>query len=198
MSMEWHTDDVRRHSLRRHASAGTGPVFAAVHLWRHCITILLYRPPLLHPRSCAAEMQLSDRLTIVNNASLSISQILSCADMIDETTYTALPLCNQPFFVAASSWIQVYRIQTGKDVLASTSSRDGSGSSLTSHLGASASSTSILAQTALRELQLVKSALRKQGRYWLGVDWVAAVVEKQGAKPTKTSLKSATEGLNTW
>lgn len=68
-------------SFRQQNDAGQGPAYLHLHLWYHAMLIMLYRPPLIYPRTNAADLSLADRLAVVNNSSLSIGQILSCADV---------------------------------------------------------------------------------------------------------------------
>lgn len=91
----------------------------------HAILILLYRPPLVYPRTNAADLSLADRLAVVNNSSLAIGSILSGADVssndfllassrklivsqqfVDPMVYVASPFVNHCFFLASSAWIQ--------------------------------------------------------------------------------------------
>ncbi|ESK85307.1 pathway-specific nitrogen regulator [Moniliophthora roreri MCA 2997] len=197
-------------NLRIHAENSASPTFLALHLWYNSIIILLYRPPLIHPRVNAANASLQDRLAVVNNSCLAISNILSSADLVDPFAYLASPFVNQCFFVAASAWIQDYRIRTGRDVLASSSSASsGSGDSWAAspaHVAGHGnnpskilhSSTSILAQMAITNFKLCKKALSRQASYWMGVKWIEAVVEKYASQKRRASLKNATEGVDTF
>ncbi|KAK7044133.1 hypothetical protein VNI00_007850 [Paramarasmius palmivorus] len=196
-------------NLRIHAENSASPTFLALHLWYNSIIILLYRPPLIHPRVNAANASLQDRLSVVNNSCLAISNILSSADLVDPFAYLASPFVNQCFFVAASAWIQDYRIRTGRDVLASSSSASSSGDNWAAspaHSGGHGnapskilhSSTSILAQMAINNFKLCKKALSRQASYWMGVKWIEAVVEKYAIQKRRVSLKNATEGVDTF
>lgn len=62
-------------------SAGTGPIYLHVHLWYHAAFIMMYRPPLLYPNCYAANLTLTERLSVVSNSASTISQILSCCDV---------------------------------------------------------------------------------------------------------------------
>ncbi|KAF9266498.1 hypothetical protein L218DRAFT_1014914 [Marasmius fiardii PR-910] len=93
-------------NLRIHAKNSSSPTFLALHLWYNAIVIILYRPPLIHPRVNASRSSLQDRLAVVNNSCLAISNILNSADLVDPFAYLASPFVNQCFFVAASAWIQ--------------------------------------------------------------------------------------------
>ncbi|KAF5371179.1 hypothetical protein D9758_004208 [Tetrapyrgos nigripes] len=198
-------------NLRMHTAIANGPVFLALHLWYNSIIILLYRPPLIHPRVNASRTSLQDRLAVVNNSCLAISNILSGADLVDQFAYLASPFVNQCFFIAATAWVQEYRIRTGRDVLASSSSTSGA----TEHLGPSVlpstgnntssttnkilhSSTNLLAQTSMNNFRMCKKALSRQAAYWMGVKWIEAVVEKYASQKRRTSLKNATEGVATF
>ncbi|KAM0753522.1 hypothetical protein T439DRAFT_322417 [Meredithblackwellia eburnea MCA 4105] len=185
-------------NFQRQSTLGSAPTFLHLHLWYNCILILLYRPPLLYPRSNSSNLSLADRLAVVNNSCLTIGQALSCADIVDEYSYLASPFVNQCFFVAASAWIQDYRIRTGRNVLANTTSDKTGGERVTPGPAPHNASATILAQVALKNFQLCRSALDKQARYWLGVGWIAALVDKHGMKKTRMSLKAATEGVETF
>lgn len=92
----------------------------------------------------------------------------------------------QPLTLLLADW----RIRTGKKVLStSTPASTAAGGP------ASSSSSRILAQVALTNFELCKSALKKQSDYWLGIRWVQAVLEKASSRQ---SIMSATEGINTF
>ncbi|KAK7469053.1 hypothetical protein VKT23_003546 [Stygiomarasmius scandens] len=196
-------------NLRIHSDLANGPVFLALHLWYNSIIILLYRPPLINPGVNAARTSLQDRLAVVNNSCLAISNIISSADLVDPFAYLASPFVNQCFFIAATAWVQEYRIRTGRDVLASSSSTAAAAEHLGPSIGATPSnsssaskllhsSTSILAQTSMNNFRMCKKALSRQASYWMGVKWIEAVVEKHALQKRRTSLKDATEGVDTF
>lgn len=84
-----------------------------------------------------------------------------------------------------------YRIRTGRNVLESSSAGDSASAPANS-------SINILANTALANFNACQSALSRQAKYWLGVGWIGAIVDKQGAKASRSSIKTATEGLHTF
>ncbi|KAL0574165.1 hypothetical protein V5O48_007793 [Marasmius crinis-equi] len=129
-------------NLRIHAKNSSSPTFLALHLWYNTIIIMLYRPPLIHPRVNAAHSSLQDRLAVVNNSCLAITNILNSADLVDPFAYLASPFVNQCFFVAGSAWIQDHRIRTGRDVLASSNNNAGHNSSSSNTNSSSSSSSS--------------------------------------------------------
>ncbi|KAJ8072232.1 hypothetical protein PM082_015791 [Marasmius tenuissimus] len=212
-------------NLRIHAKHSSSPTFLALHLWYNTIIIMLYRPPLIHPRVNAAHSSLQDRLAVVNNSCLAITNILNSADLVDPFAYLASPFVNQCFFVAGSAWILDHRIRTGRDVLASSSSgvsvnpNGTSASTSTSssdlHPPVSASrhashspsqppythkllnsSTSILAQMAISNFKLCKKALSRQSQYWMGVKWIEAVVDRYASATTRRG--GLNEGVDTF
>ncbi|KAG7089886.1 hypothetical protein E1B28_011520 [Marasmius oreades] len=202
-------------NLRIHAKNSSSPTFLALHLWYNAIIIMLYRPPLIHPRVNASRSSLQDRLAVVNNSCLAISNILNSADLVDSFAYLASPFVNQCFFVAASAWIQDHRIRTGRDILASSTTNTTNGASFTSDMNTntnnkhpsillglpstgSSSTTSILSQTALTNFKLCKKALSRQGSYWMGVGWIRAVVERYASHRKRVGLVKATEGVETF
>lgn len=156
------------------------------------MVILLHRPPLLCQHSSAAHLSLSDRLTVVNNSCLAISHILNSADLVDTWSYAASPFVNQCFFVAARSWVQDYRIRTGRDALSERATNPADAAQ------GMRSSTSILAQIALSNFKVCAQALSLQSKYWSGVSWVAAVLERLAERKGRTSIQVATEGLETF
>lgn len=114
------------------------------------------------------------------------------AQIIDDMTYVASPFVNHTFFLASSAWLQDYRIRTGRNVLAS-SSASGEASSAPFN-----SSTNILAQVALSNFTTCQEALTQQTKYWLGVGWIGAIIAKSGNKASRSSIKTATEGIQTF
>lgn len=154
------------------------------------ILIMLYAPPLIYPKTNAAELSLADRLAVVTHCSLQISQMIGIADLVDVSDYEAAPFVNQCFFLASSAWVKDYHIRTGRSVLA-TSSAGGP-----SRLPPTAP-TGILAQGAISNFSLCQEALSKQTKYWLGVGWIGALANRKGLKSSKSSIRTATEGLHT-
>lgn len=84
-----------------------------------------------------------------------------------------------------------YRIRTGRNVLESSGAGE-------SNPAPANSSINILANTALQNFNACQSALNRQAKHWLGVGWIGAIVDKQGAKASRSSIKTATEGLHTF
>ena len=84
-----------------------------------------------------------------------------------------------------------YRIRTGRDVLSASS---------TGSIGKPQprSSSSILARAAQSNFRMCAVALSRQAKYWNGVGWIAAVVDKLGGQRSRISLKAATEGVATF
>lgn len=90
------------------------------------------------------------------------------------------------------SLLSDWRIRTGKKVLSTSTTASPAGAA---GGPASSSSSRILAQVALTNFDLCKSALKTQSSYWLGIRWVLAVLEKSSSRQ---SIMSATEGINTF
>lgn len=114
-------------NFRAQEACHMAPIFVQLHLWvrrtlscrpttctdavsqYNCLIILLYRPPLLHPKTNAANLSLQDRLAVVSNSCLAIGQIVEYADDIglgSANAYVASPFVNQCLYVAATAWIQ--------------------------------------------------------------------------------------------
>ncbi|GJN93414.1 hypothetical protein Rhopal_006469-T1 [Rhodotorula paludigena] len=175
-------------NFRKHHDAGTGPIFLHLHLWYNCVVIMLYGPPLIYPRTKAANMSLADRLSVVTRCCLQISQIIGIADLVDEPDYVAAPFVNQCFFVAISAWIKDHHIRTGRSVVASSASAN----------QGLMPSTDLLAQSATENFDVCRNALARQEKYWLGAGWIGALAGRKGAQASRTSIKTATAGLNTF
>ncbi|BGP57377.1 hypothetical protein JCM8202v2_005018 [Rhodotorula sphaerocarpa] len=175
-------------NFRRHHDAGNGPIFLHLHLWYHCVLIMLYSPPLIYPRTKAARMSLADRLSVVTRSSLQISQIIGVAELVgDRPDYEAAPFVNQTFFVAASAWIKDQHIRTGQGVLAKSQSA-----------AAQMTPLDLLAQSAADNFALCQNALSQQERYWLGCGWLRALVSRRAGQSSPTSIKAATAQLSTF
>ena len=100
-----------------------------------------------------------------------------------------------------------YYIRTGLSLLASSAAAAAGSDAHPPPPGANASSsavparppsTSILAQSAVTNFALCQGALQRQTKYWLGVGWVRAVAQRKGMKASRSSIKTATEGLHTF
>ncbi|TKA56959.1 hypothetical protein B0A53_01360 [Rhodotorula sp. CCFEE 5036] len=175
-------------NFRKHHDIGNGPIFLHLHLWYHCVLIMLYSPPLIYPQTKAARMSLADRLSVVTRCCLQVSQIIGVAELVgDHPDYEAAPFVNQPFFVAASAWIKDHHIRTGQCVLASSS--NGS-----RHV----TPTDLLAQSAAENFALCQNALARQEKYWLGCGWLGALASRKAGQASRTSIKAATAQLSTF
>ncbi|GAA5823365.1 hypothetical protein JCM11251_007582 [Rhodosporidiobolus azoricus] len=201
-------EDSALNTFRNHHLTGDGPAFLQLHLWVCCflmfatgprliaftssqhnaVVILLYAPPLIYPRTKAANISLEERLSVVTRCCLQISQIISAADLVDTCDYEAAPFCNQCFFVASSSWVKDHRIRTGRTVIQSSATSRSQ----------QATPTDFLAQSAIENFDLCQAALSRQETYWLGAGWLGALAGRKGAQATRTSIRSATANLRTF
>ncbi|KAL8290215.1 hypothetical protein RQP46_003154 [Phenoliferia psychrophenolica] len=128
-------------------------------------------------------MSLSERLSVVSNSTAAIVQILCCCEMSDQNPLAASPFVYLPFYVAGQALAQDWRIRTGKNVLSNAASNGNPNPDLGT--GAS-SSTSLLASVAHQNFDLCTSALTQQSHYWMGIEWVIAILEKKGTIKTAT------------
>lgn len=81
-----------------------------------------------------------------------------------------------------------HHIRTGRSVVAS---------SVSANQGLMPS-TDLLAQSATENFDLCRNALARQEKYWLGAGWIGALAGRKGAQASRTSIKTATAGLNTF
>ncbi|GAA5863244.1 hypothetical protein JCM8547_002875 [Rhodosporidiobolus lusitaniae] len=185
-------------NFRKHHDAGLGPIFLHLHLWYHCILIMLYSPPLMYPQLKAASLSLSDRLSVVTRSCLQVSQIIGVAELVgDSPAYEAAPFTNQTFFVSASAWIRDHHIRTGRSILDNSNTTTPS-ASFSNFPPSSSGPADLLAQSASDEFHLCRNALLRQEKYWLGAGWLAAVVGRKGATVSRTTIETATKGMRTY
>lgn len=132
--------------------------------------------------------------------------------MVEVCDYEAAPFVNHCLFLVGSEVVKGvrlsavvsnsprllidpllsdYHVRTGRTSLPSSTATPSSRPS-------AAPLTSILAQSAIATFELCQSALARQTKYWLGAGWIGALARRKGAHASRSSIQTATEGLQTF